>query len=177
MFPVLRSLLAGLSSTLRKRASLQAEIVALRHELGVLERSKRRRVPLRVTDRLLWVTRCRLWPEWRKAVVLVKPATVIAWHRKGFRRYWRWKSHHRRSGRPVTSEEIRKLIREMSCRNVLWGAPRLHGELLKLGIEVSQATVAKYMIKRRKPPSQTWRTFLENHLKNWCPSTSSWCRR
>ena len=165
MFPVLTSLLAALSSTLRTQASLQLEILALRHQLGVLQRTKRRRIRLGATDRLLWVALHRLWPEWRKALVLVKPDTVIAWHRKGFRLYWSWKSRSGHVGRPGTSQEIRSLIREMSLRNVLWGAPRLHGESLKLGIEVSQATVAKYMVKHRKPPSQTWRTFLENHVK------------
>ena len=153
MHVVLRSLLVALLCSFRTRVSLQLEILALRHQLGVLQRTKRRRIRLKATDRLLWVALHRLWREWRKALVLVKPDTVIAWYRKGFRLYWRWKSRRRRSGRPATSEEIRKLIREMSCRNVLWGAPRLHGELLKLGIEVSQATVAKYMIKRRKPPA------------------------
>jgi len=96
--------------------------------------------------------------------LLVKPETVIRWHRKGFRFYWKWKSR-RRIGRPGVSKEIRDLIRNMSSANVLWGAPRLHAELLKLGIEVSQATVAKYMVKHRQPPSQTWRTFLENHVQ------------
>ena len=113
----------------------------------------------------LVVALVRLWPEWRKALILVKPETVIGWHRKGLRFYWNWKSRRGRIGRPGLSKEIRDLIRDMSSANVLWGAPRLHGELLKLGIEVSQATVAKYMVKQRKPPSQTWRTFLENHVK------------
>jgi hypothetical protein len=97
--------------------------------------------------------------------MLVQPDTVIGWHRKGFGLYWKWKSRRGRIGRPGTAREIRELIRNMSTSNVLWGAPRLHGELLKLGIEVSQATVAKYMVRHRKPPSQTWRTFLENHVK------------
>jgi putative transposase len=113
----------------------------------------------------LWVILSRFWPKWRNCLLLVKPDTVIAWHRKGFRLYWKWKSRPGRIGRPRTSKEIRDLIRNMSACNVLWGAPRLHGELLKLGIEVSQATVATYMVKHRKPPSQTWRTFLENHVK------------
>jgi putative transposase len=165
MGAVLISLLAGLASTLRTRTSLQVEILALRHQLAVLQRTKRRRVPLRAMDRLLWVALLRLWPEWRKALVLVKPETVVGWHRRGFRFYWIWKSRRGRMGRPGTPKEIRALIREMSSSNVLWGAPRLHGELLKLGIEVSQATVAKYMVKHRRPPSQTWRTFLENHVK------------
>ena len=165
MCAVLISLLAGLTSTLRTRASLQFEILALRHQLAVLQRNKRRRVRLRVWDRLLWVALVRLWPDWRKTLMVVKPETVIGWHRKGFRFYWNWKSRRGRMGRPGVSKEIRDLIHDMSSVNVLWGAPRLHGELLKLGIEVSQATVAKYMVKHRKPPSQTWRTFLENHVK------------
>ena len=119
MFPVLRSLLAALSSTLRTQASLQLEILALRHQLGVLQRTKRRRIRLGATDRLLWVALHRLWPEWRKALVLVKPDTVIAWHRKGFRLYWSWKSRRGHVGRPGTSQEIRSLTREMSLRNVL----------------------------------------------------------
>ena len=165
MCAVLISLLAGLTSMLRTRASLQFEILALRHQLAVLQRNKRRRVQHRVWDRLLWVGLVRLWPNWRKTLMVVKPETVLGWHRKGFRFYWNWKSRRGRMGRPGVSKEIRDLIRDISCVIVLWGAPRLHGELLKLGIEVSQATVAKYMVKHRKPPSQTWRTFLENHVK------------
>jgi putative transposase len=107
----------------------------------------------------------RLWGQWRLALVIVKPETVIAWQRKGFRMYWRWKSRAGESGRPCVSREIRALIRQLSIANPLWGAPRIHGELLKLGIQLSQATVAKYMVRRRQPPSQTWRTFLENHVK------------
>ena len=164
MCDVLISLLAGLTSALRTRASLQVEILGLRHQLAVLRRSKPKQVVLRPTDRLLWVALSRLWPQWRRALMLVKPETVIRWHRKGFRLYWRWKSRER-SGQPGVSKEIRDLIRNKSSANVLWGAPRLHPELLKPGIEVSQATVAKYMVKHRRPPSPTWRTFLENHVK------------
>ncbi len=164
MYDVLMSILAGFTATIRTRASMQFEILALRHQLSLLQRN-RRRVPFRRVDRLLWVTLLRLWPGWRRALMLVKPDTVVGWHRKGFRLYWKWKSRHRCAGRPGTPKEIRVLIREMSSNNVLWGAPRLHGELLKLGIEVSQATVAKYMVKHRKPPSQTWRAFLENHIR------------
>jgi putative transposase len=115
--------------------------------------------------RLFWVWLSRLWTDWRSALLIVKPETVIAWHRKGFRLYWTWKSRHRQ-GRPNVSAEIRDLIRKMSEANPRWGAPRIHGELLKLGIEVSQATVAKYMVRHRRPPSQTWRTFLKNHMTN-----------
>ena len=165
MRDVLISLLAGLASTLRTRASLQVEILALRHRLAVLQRTKRRRIPIRSADRLLWIAFSRLWPEWRRALLLVKPTTVIGWRRRGFRFYWRWKNRRERIGRPGTSKEVRALIREMSSANVLWGAPRLHGELLKLGIEVSQATVAKYMVRRRKPPSQTWRPDLPGRAR------------
>jgi transposase InsO family protein len=111
-------------------------------------------------DRLLWVWLYRLWPRCLDAMILVKPATVIQWHRQGFRLYWRWRS---RSGRPSVDRGVRRLIREMSSANPLWGAPRIHGELFKLGIEISQATVAKYMVRRRGTPSPTWRSFLLNH--------------
>jgi putative transposase len=162
---MLISIFAALGSTLRMRASLQLEILALRHQLVVLQRSNKKRLQLRVSDRIMWVFLSRLWPPWRGCLLLVKPATVIAWHRQGFRLYWRWKSRRTRIGRPGIPKEIRQLIRNMSASNVLWGAPRIHAELLKLGIEVSQATVAKYMLRHRKPPSQTWRTFLKNHVK------------
>jgi putative transposase len=143
---------------------MQIEILALRHQLAVLQRQKKR-VSLGAADRLLWVLLSRIWNQWRSALVVVKPETVIAWHRKGFRLYWRWKSRAGKCGRPCVSRETRDLIRQMSKANPLWGAPRIHGELLKLGIEVSQATVAKYMSRQGRPPSQTWRTFLENHVQ------------
>lgn len=111
-------------------------------------------------DRLLWVWLYRVWPRCLKAMVLVKSATVVQWHRAGFRLYWRWRS---RARRPRAAREVRDLIRQMSRANPLWGAPRIHGELLKLGIEISQATVAKYMVRRRGTPSPTWRSFLLNH--------------
>jgi transposase InsO family protein len=116
-------------------------------------------------DRLLWAGLLHLWSGWRSALIIVKPETVMAWHRRGFRLYWTWKSRPRRPGRPEVSREVRDLILKISLANPLWGAPRLHGELLKLGIEVSQATVAKYVERRRRPPSPTWRTFLDSHLK------------
>jgi len=112
-------------------------------------------------DRQFWVLASRLWPKWRGALHIVKPDTVIRWHRKGFRRCWSRKS--RPKGRPQVDVEIRKLIRRMSSANPLWGAPRIHGEILKLGLVVSEATVSRYMVKHRRPPSQSWRTFLENH--------------
>jgi transposase InsO family protein len=128
--------------------------------------SRGHKLRLAWTDRVFWVWLSRLWNDWRSALLILKPETVIAWHRKGFRLYWGWKSR-RRQGRPALSSEIRNLIRQMSLANPRWGAPRIHGELLKIGIELSQATVAKYLVRRRKPPSQTWRTFLNNHGKNF----------
>jgi hypothetical protein len=113
-------------------------------------------------DRLIFVGLYRLVPNTIKAFTIVTPDTVIRWHRAGFLSYWRWKSRHR-CGRPTVPLEIRRLIREMSIANPLWGAPRIHGELLKLGIEIGQTSVAKYMARRRGPPSQGWRTFLRNH--------------
>jgi len=121
------------------------------------------RPKLRSRDRTFWVLLSNLWTDWRSALVVVNPETVIRWHRQGFRLYWRWKSR-RREGRPAVPHEVRDLIRRMAQANPLWGAPRIHGELLKLGINVGQASVAKYMPRRRKPPSPTWRSFLNNHL-------------
>ena len=160
---VLLSLLLTLQSCARSRAALQLEVLALRHQLQVLPRSRPPRPRLAWADRLLWVWLSRIWSQWRSALVIVKPETVIAWHRQGFRLFWTWKSR-RRTGRPTVAPEVRTLIRTMSDTNPLWGAPRIHGELLKLGIDVSQATVTKYMVRRRQPPSQTWRTFLANHM-------------
>src|SRR2546430_7720276 len=160
------TLLLSLRDCFRARAFLQAEILALRHQLLVLQRSNRgHKLRLGWADRVLWVWLARLWNDWRSALLLVKPETVIAWHRQGFRLYWRWKSRCG-EGRPTVSPEVRNLIRHMSLANPRWGAPRIHGELLKLGIQVSQATVAKYMVRHRKPPSQSWRTFLKNHAKD-----------
>src|SRR5213082_1829788 len=160
------TLLLSLRDCFRARAFLQAEILALRHQLLVLQRSNRgHKLRLGWADRVLWVWLSRLWNDWRSALLLVKPETVIAWHRKGFRLYWRWKSRCC-EGRPTVYSEVRNLIRHMSLANPRWGAPRIHGELLKLGIQVSQATVAKYMVRHRKPPSQSWRTFLKNHAKD-----------
>jgi putative transposase len=166
MFTTIFSLFSSIRQLFRTRAALQAEIVALRHQLLVLQRSSRNHRPcLSIADRLLWVWLSRLWSGWRSALVIVKPETVIGWHRQGFRLYWRWKSHHR-LGRPSASREVIDLLRKMSLANSNWGAPRIHGELLKLGFELSQATVATYMVRYRRPPSQTWRTFLKNHAKD-----------
>ena len=142
MTKILAALVSLLSFRVRRRAWLELELIALRHQVSVLRRQHPGRVRLFSTDRLLWVWLYRIWPRVLDAMVLVKPATVVQWHRKGFRCYWRWRSH--RPGRPKMSTEIRDLIRQMSLTNPLWGAPRIHGELLKLGIDVSQATVGRY---------------------------------
>src|SRR6267143_7246034 len=166
MFTLFVSLLSSVRACFRTRAALQAEILALRHQLLVLQRSSRgHKLRLSSADRALWVWLSHLWAEWRSALIIVKPETVIAWHRKGFRLYWAWKSRQR-GGRPSVSGEVRDLIRRMSLANPRWGAPRIPGELLKLGIQVSQATVAKYMVRHRNPPSQSWRTFLKNHARD-----------
>jgi transposase InsO family protein len=144
------------------RWRLQAEILLLRHQLNVLQRSVIRRPHLTGGDRLLFVWLYRLWPGVLRSLTLLRPETVVRWHRAGFRTYWRWKSQGR-AGRPTIGKDVRDLIREISRANPLWGAPRVHGELLKLGIEVAQSTVSKYMGKGRRPPSQSWRTFLRNH--------------
>jgi putative transposase len=158
---LLRSLLLAGLAFVRTRRHLAVEILALRHQLGVLKRSVKR-PRLSNVDRGLWVLLSRRWAGWSDALIIVKPATVIKWHRAGFRRYWTWRSRPK-GGRPAIDPEIRKLIKRMANAN-LWGAPRIHGELLKLGIRISEATVSKYLPRRRNPPSQTWRTFLENHV-------------
>src|ERR1700730_13065568 len=149
-------------SRLKSRASLEAENLVLRQQVIVLSRQSRSRVRLRNIDRLIFVWLYRFFPAILNTITVVKPETVIRWHRRGFRAYWRWKSR-RRGGRPKIDREIRDLIRRMSKENSLWGAPRIHGELLMLGIEVAQSTVARYMTRRQGPPSQGWKTFLRNH--------------
>jgi putative transposase len=161
----LTTLLATLSSIFRSRAALQLENLALRHQIGVLQRSRRRRPKLTPADRLLWVALSRIWRDWRSALAIVKPETVVAWHRAGFRLFWTWRVRRGQSGRPAISREVRDLIRKMCRENPGWGAPRIHGELLKLGLDPGESSVSKYMVRCRKPPSQTWRTFLENHAQ------------
>ena len=164
MRKILLCLLDCVIRNFRSRAALQLEIIVLHHQLEVLQRTRPVRVRLTRLDRMFWLFLYRLWPRCLDAVVIVKPETVIVWHRKGFRAFWTWKSRPRRRGRPPLPGAVRTLIRRMTRENPLWGAPRVHGELLKLGIEISQATVSKYMIRHPKPPSQTWRTFLQNHV-------------
>jgi putative transposase len=161
---VVVSLLHSLRFLVRSRASLHLEIIALRHQLAVVNRSRRPRVRFATVDRMLWAWLSRSWRGWCATVHIVKSETVLAWHRHGFRLFWTWKSRQR-TGRPPVPSDVRALILELSTANPLWGAPRVHGELQKLGISVSQSTVAKYMRRHPRPPSQTWRTFLTNHAR------------
>ena len=149
-------------AALLSRARLAVENLALRQQLAVLRQSVKR-PRLRRRDRLFWVWLSRIWHDWRSAIIIVKPETVIRWHRQGFRLYWHWKSRPK-GGRSRLDGEIRSLIRRMCSENATWGAPRIRAELALLGHEVSQATVAKYMRHRAGPPTQTWKTFLKNHM-------------
>jgi putative transposase len=155
-------ILSFLRAFLLPRTALAAEILALRHQLGVLQRAVRR-PRLRQRDRILWAWLSRIWADWRSYLVIVKPETVVKWHCQGFRLYWRWKSR-KQPGRPRIDAGIRRLIQQMSRENVTWGALRIQSELTLLSYTVAQSTVARYMIRHRKPPSQTWRTFLENRV-------------
>src|ERR1700732_3950894 len=154
--------LAVLASPFKSKSRLEAENAGLRHQLIVLRRKVRGRAQLTNNDRWFLVQMYRWFPAILTVNTIVQPETLVRWHRAGFRRYWRWQSR-RRGGRPRVEMELRALIRQMSTENQLWGAPRIHGELLKLGFSVAQSTVAKYMVKRRGPPSQGWKTFLQNH--------------
>jgi transposase InsO family protein len=151
-----------LASPFESKLRLEAENAVLRHQLIILRRRLHGSVRLANQDRWFFIQLYRWFPSIRKVLTIIRPETLMRWHRAGFRRYWRWKSR-RRGGRPPVETELRALIRRMSIENPLWGAPRIHGELLKLGFEVAQSSVAKYMVKRRGPPSQEWRTFLRNH--------------
>lgn len=157
----------------RSRAALQAENVFLRRRLVVLKRSASARIRLRNRDRLIFVWLSRLFPCLLDAWVIFQPETLLRWRRNGFRLFWRWKSR-RWAGRPVLPADIRNPVRQISRENPLWGAPRIHGEPLKLGVHIAQSTVAKYMTRRRSPPSQRWRTFLRNHT---CAITLGTSRR
>jgi transposase InsO family protein len=162
MLDLLKLLGGFLAGLFRSQAAREAEMAFLRQQLLVLKRSAPARLRLRTTDRLIFVWLYRLFPSLLGAAVIFKPETLVRWHRSGFRLYWRWKSR-RRVGRPAVPADIRDLIRMMNRDNPLWGAPRIHGELLKLGIDIAQSTVAKYMVQRRRPPSPGWRAFLRNH--------------
>ncbi len=159
---ILRMILLLFRALFRDRSRLALENLALRQQLALLHR-KSPRPRLRRADRAFWLSLARVWDQWRSALILVRPETVIRWHRQGFRYFWGWKSR----GRPCVSPELIRLIRRMSQENPLWGAPRICSELLLLGYDVAEATVARYMTQRgKRPPSQNWRTFLRNHLRH-----------
>ena len=162
MIGLLSFVLAVLASPFRSKIRLEAENAALRRQLIVLQRKLSARVRLTNHDRWFLVQLYRWFPSILKVVRIIKPETLVRWHRAGIRCYWRWKSR-RRGGRPQIDTELCVLIRRMSVENPLWGSPRIHGELLKLGLAVAQSSVAKYMVRRRGPPSQRWRTFLHDH--------------
>jgi hypothetical protein len=166
MRAILIAVLAAARSTVRSRAELAVEILALRHQLAVLQQAAPKRPRLTRADRLFWVWLSHTWRAWRAALAIVKPETVLAWHRQGFRLFWTWKIRRGLAGRPPVPLEVRNLIRRMCRENLLWGAPRIHGELLKLGFTIGETSVSKYLVRRRQPPSQTWRTFLDNHVKD-----------
>jgi putative transposase len=153
-------------SAFSRHRDLALENLALRQQLAIFKR-RHPRPRLRSTDRLFWVWLSKIWTGWREALIIVKPETVIAWHRQAFRFYWRWLLRRKSIGRPRVSAEVRTLIKQMTQANPLWGAPRIHGELLKLGIDISERSVSRLMPKVRNPPSQTWRTFLDNHFREF----------
>src|SRR6202049_2203721 len=157
--------LAVLASPFKPKLRLEAENAVLRHQLIVLRRRLHGRVRLTNPDRWFFSQLYRWCPSILRVLTIIRPETLVRWHRAGFRCYWRWKSR-RRGGRPQIDTELRALIRLMSLENPLWGAPRIHGELVKLGCAVAESSVAKYMVKRRGPPSQGWRTFLRNHAQD-----------
>src|SRR5258707_6169288 len=162
MIGLLCFVLAVLASPFKSKLRLEAENAVLRHQLNVVRRRLPGRVRLTNHDRWFFIQLYRWFPSILQVLTIIRPETLVRWHRAGFRSYWRWKSRSR-GGRPQIDTELRALIRQMSVENLLWGAPRIHGELLKLGFELAQSSVAKYMVKRRGPPSQGWRTFLRNH--------------
>jgi hypothetical protein len=165
MIGLLCFVLAVLASPFKSRLRLEAENAVFRHQLIVLMRRVHGRVRLTNHDRWFFIQLYRWFPSILKVLTIVRPETLLRWHRVGFRWYWRWKSR-RRGGRPQIETELRALIRRMSIENPLRGAPRIYGELLKLGFEVAQSSDAKYMVKRRGPPSQGWRTFRRNHARD-----------
>ena len=162
MIGLLLFVLAVLISPFKSKLRLEAENAVLRHQLNVLTRRLHGRARLTNSDRWFFIQLFRWFPSILQVLTIIRPETLVRWHRAGFRHYWRWKSRSP-GGRPQIETDLRALIRRMSVENPLWGAPRIHGELLKLGFEVAQSSVAKYMVKRRGPPSQGWRTFLRNH--------------
>ena len=164
MLAILHSLVMFVADLFKSRYRLEAENLFLRHQLNIALRRAPQCLRLYGSDRTLLVWMTRIWPDLLDISQVVKPETILRWHRSGFKAFWRWKSRNR-AGRPKVDRELRDLIRRMSRENPLWGAPRIHGELLMLGFEVAQSTVSKYMVRGQGPPSQTWKTFLQNHAE------------
>jgi hypothetical protein len=162
MFAILHAVGIVVANLFKSRRRLEAENILLRHQLSVALRRTPARLPLNGVDRAILVRMVRLWPDLIGTIQVVKAETVLRWRRAGFKAFWRWRSR-RRAGRPKIDRGVRELIGRMSLENPLWGAPRIHAELLMLGFEVAQSTVSKYMTRRRSPPSQSWKTFLRNH--------------
>ena len=163
MLAALVVLVRSLALICRGHRAVALENLALRQQVAVFRRAVKRPT-LRSRDRLLWILLAHAWRDWRSALIVVQPDTVVRWHRQWLRRRWTRRSTHARPGRPSTTSAIRTLIDQMGAANPLWGAPRIHGELCKLGIDVSERTVSRLLRRRGHPPSQTWRTFLTNHL-------------
>jgi len=164
MFAILHALGMFVADLFKSRSRLEAENLFLRHQLTIAMRRAPPRLRLRGSDRALLIWMTRLWPNLRGMAQVVQPETILRWHRAGFKVFWRWRSRNG-AGRPKIDRGLRDLIQRMSRENPLWGASRIHGELLMLGFEVAQSTVSKYMARPSKPPSQTWKTFLQNHTE------------
>src|SRR5438309_6277349 len=164
MFALLHSLAMFVIDFFKSRRRIEAENLFLRHQLNIALRRAPSRLRLRGSDRALLVWMTRLWPSLLGAAQVVEPETILRWHRAGWKAFWRWKSRNR-AGRPKIDRGLRDLIQRMSKENPLWGASRIHGELLMLGFAVAQSTVSKYMVRGRTPPSQTWKTFLRHHAE------------
>ncbi len=164
MLSIVRALGMFVIDLFKSRSRLEAENLFLRYQLNIALRRAPSRPRLRASDRILLIWMTRLWPRLLGSALVVQPETILRWHRAGFKLFWCWKSRNR-AGRPRVDRGLRDLIRRMSRENPLWGASRIHGELLMLGLEVAQSTVSKYMARGGKPTSQSWKTFLRNHAE------------
>ena len=176
MLTILHMLLIFVVGLFKSRSRLEAENLFLRHQLNFALLRARPRLRLRGGDRVLLVSMVRLWPSLLGLAKVVQPETILRWHRSGFKAFWRWKSRNR-AGRPKVDRELGGLIRRMGRENPLWGAPRIHGELLMLGFEVAQSTVSKYMVQGRRLPSNPGRRFFKTTLRQSLPSICAWSRR
>src|SRR5262249_16349989 len=163
MLVLLIVVVRGVALVLRGHRELVLENVALRQQLAAMKRAQKR-VPLNTRDRLFWIALAHGWRNWRTALVFVQPDTVVRWHRDWLRRRWTRRSTRRPEGRPALDPQIRELVRKMATANPLWGAPRIHGELRTLGVDLSERTVSRLLESRTRPRPQTWKTFLTNHL-------------